>query len=309
MKSTQWNSQVERSWDEYNLRTEQMYCNGQPLPVKAIVKNGEYVKFMSSQYHLLPNEEVQKIADATNKRVGASPWKFTTRDDNGWYSGDGHAITNVGIPVRIGLVYTFDDGARFVNGRSDEIQLGYMVQNSINGSAGFGVVPVDIRRNCNNAMFHLSSPVYHGTVQKTAALLKARDNLLEAQVDWNDGRHFKKHSKNLLENDNYIGWLQGAIALVKERGEKLLKRYNEMYEMKVTQKQAEQVAKFSKDVTKELSWLEIKTDGKVKISGDVTQWKAFNDVTQFLSYNNRKSMNKVMQDYAKVDKILVEARR
>ena len=116
---------VSEEWADYGFRELYLTWNGEPVPWKAIVRDGKLVHIASRQYKLLPNEIALKAADRVAKDIGAEKIKEFL-DPYG----------------RLYALYDMKIEAEPI--RNVRTRLGIYVYNSVNGELAFGASVLSI---------------------------------------------------------------------------------------------------------------------------------------------------------------------
>lgn len=68
------------TWQKYNLNEVPIRYNNYPSGYKAVIRKGQLISIVGSQYELLPNEEAVKVADQAAEMVGLVPFHEFTGD-------------------------------------------------------------------------------------------------------------------------------------------------------------------------------------------------------------------------------------
>lgn len=303
-------------FSEFGIRTSDLIFNGQSTKYQAIAKNGELVAIMTKVYKVMPNEQVKTEVESLLDRIGAKAFKPSQSKFNWHETHDDGAIFNGPLETQMSLSYLFGD--KFdITGAGDYVQTGFNVINSEDGTYGLGISPFVLRNSCDNRMYHLS----HENILGASVSQKvgnesyyknqrgegdggkfdvAQNNILTARKELRKLKTSRRHSKNL--NLEYI---YDVVGNIRQFSDKVIQRYKEMVDLKVNQVTAERLAKaMPKRVTDDLSWMGIdKKTGEVTLK-DVTQWKAFNDITQSLTYGEA-GFAPTFKNYKALDKIMV----
>ncbi len=331
-----------KSWDNYDLHTFRVWQKDlksktfEPTNYQRIQYNGRFVNYMSTMYNVLPNEDVLKTADLVASVIDAKhsvpkqPKKFTAQTGN-WCKPKGHVLSNPEETTMIAH-YTIGDPID-VTGAKDMVEFGFGVGNSIDGKGGaFKVFPYTYRTVCDNVAYHIASsatlhtgvsaPQLENTKKSfsfnihsvSAAdkvklgndpeLEKCIDIVKNAKKEFNQV-NFKKAHFNTLN----LEYVTNSILSVVEQGKVLQKAYRDMYNTKVTLKNAQKLFdKIPKSIMtgeKVSAWLDYdKKDQKLTLKKDVTEWKAFNDITNELTFGQR-GFKPTLEAYSKLDEILV----
>ena len=329
-----------KSWNEYNLNTYRVWQKDQnsktfePTNYQRIEYNGRFVNYMSLMYNVLPNEDVLKTADLVASVIDAKhsvPKQPKTTQKNNWCKPKGHVLSNPEETTMIAH-YTIGDPID-ITGAKDYVEFGFGVGNAIDGKGGaFKVFPYTYRAVCDNVAYHVANaatlhtgvsvPQLENTkksfsfnihsvsaadktlLKKDPELEKCIEIVKNAKKEFNQVNFKKAHFSTL--NLEYV---TNSILTVVEQGKQLQKAYRDMYNTKVTLKNAQKLFdKIPKSImtgTKVSQWLDYdKKDSKLTIKKDVTEWKAFNDITNELTFGNR-GFKSTIEAYQKLDEILV----
>ena len=290
---------------EYGIKTENVFFNSVPTKYQAITKHGEFVTFMTKSYYVMPNGQIKKTVEEMLPRIGASA--FVPKNSKyGWHeSGDKDgAIYNNALETQMTLSYLFPE--KFdITGAGDFVETGFSVINSEDGTYGLTISPFVLRNSCDNRMFHLAHESIVGyqsgkTVQKNQLLAQGQQNVKLARDELQTLKLSRRHSKSLD-----LDYIVDVIKNIKTFSNKVIDRYQEMYQLKVNQATAEKLAKeMPKRVLDDCRWIDIaKNTGKVTLK-DVTEWDAFNDITKSLTYG-KSVLSATLATYKQLDRIMV----
>lgn len=290
---------------EYGIKTENVFFNNIPTKYQAITKHGKFVTIMTKSYYVMPNGQIKKTMENILPKVGAKPY-VPANTKYGWHeSGDKDgAIYNSSLQTQMTLSYLFPE--KFdITGAGDFVETGFSVINSEDGTFGLTVSPFVLRNSCDNRMFHLAHEKIVGyetgkTVQRNDLLVQGQQNVTLARAELDTLSLSRRHSKSL--NLDYI---VDVVANIKTFSQKVIDRYQQMYQLKVNQATAEALAKaMPKRVLDDCKWIDVAAKtGKVTVK-DVTQWDAFNDITKSLTYG-KSVLSATLSTYKQLDRILV----
>ncbi len=284
--------------------------------------NGRFVNYMSTLYKVLPNEDVLRTADMVAKRLDykkATPI-VKSQNTNGWCKPAGHVISN---PEKTQMIAHYQIGKPVdLTGGGDKWELWLAVANNIDGKGGaFKVMPVTKRLSCDNVAYHiLDTQVLHKgnekpqgawfnkdstKLEQTESLKEAWKMIDDAKKNFQRVSYKKPHFQTLT-----LEYVTHAILTVVEQGEELLTRLREMYQLKLQQLEAEKIVKqLPKSITTDLIWLDIdKKSGEVTFKEGTSQMTAFNDITNRLTFGQKRSWSGTLHAYKKLDEILVRNR-
>lgn len=329
-----------KSWNEYDLHTFRVWQKDlkskkfEPTNYQRIQYNGRFVNYMSTMYNVLPNEDVLKTADLVADVIDAKKQAPKVKFHNprfGWCKPAGHVINNPEETVMLAH-YTIGDPID-VTGAKDFVEFGFVVGNAIDGKGGaFKVMPYTYREVCDNVAYHItnaatlhtgvSAPAlqnvkrsftYNAGHAPDAKILKANPELQKCiDIVKNAKREFNQVSfKKAHFSTLDLEYVTQSILTVVEHGKVLQKAYRDMYNTKVTIKNAMKLFdKLPKSIMtgeKVSQWLDWdKKEQKLTLKKDVTEWKAFNDITNALTFGER-GFKPTLEAYAKLDEILVRS--
>lgn len=135
----------EQVFREYALEKVPVLLDGEDTGRRLIRRNGQYLADVSTRYHLVPNEHVVKAANQVAKELGAVPFHDFSGD---WFIKlDDHVFQDK-AGRRVHALYAWDDPVAIAP--DDEIQMGFAVHNSIDGSLSFQMGLFTFRHACQN---------------------------------------------------------------------------------------------------------------------------------------------------------------
>jgi hypothetical protein len=323
-----------KEWKEYGISCSDLWVNGQETKQQVIMRNGKFVTFASDLYRVLPNEDVLKIGDKVAKKAKASlysPTRLNGRGSRNWYSDNTeygkHVFTN-NEGTQIVANYMFPDKLD-VTGGKDFVQFGFMLRNGYDKKTAFSVSPMTVRMACDNIMYHVASTKlvqgleertgpYQGLteLERTEVLKRQDQKIKDARKSFNELGVRKLHFKTLT-----LDFVEETVENIRKGADGVLKRYQQMVDMKMSQRQAELIAKnMPKAVMKDIPYIHV---NKNKLTGEVTyklgerknpesgkledatQWNTFNDITNSLTFAQKRSFNQNMGAYHVLDRVLV----
>lgn len=330
-----------KEWKEYGLLAEDITINGQKLNNYVLTQhntgnggNGEVVNFFSNLYHVLPNQDVIKVADRVAKHEGAKPYTPSTRASgttSSWFktnqfgSEHNNVMTNPN-GTRMVANYVFPEKVD-VTGAKDFVQFGFSCRNGIDKMTAFSCSPLSIRMTCDNIMFHLAASGVRSGAYGGLKKLNETETLKAQQVRIQDARQNLRHSgvRKLHFSTLNLDFVEDAIKNIRRGTKYVLKRYQEMVELKLAQNQAfELYERLPQNVLKDLKYLQgifDKVEGKtilVKVNildrkdpkgenkpDHPKLWDVFNDVTNSLTFATKRTFNSNLNSYKELDRILV----
>ena len=321
-----------KQWKEYDILSQDLYVNGDYTDQQIITYKGKYVTTASNLYRVLPNEDVLKIGDKVAKMQKAKFYEpASAGGTRNWYRTDffgSHVMTN---PKGTQMVanYMFPEKVD-VTGGKDFVQFGFMLRNGIDKKTAFTVSPMTVRMTCDNIMYHVASSrllkgledregAYNGLekVEQTQPLKDQHTKINAAKGEFSQLGVRKLHFRTLT-----LDFVEEAVERIKIGADTILKRYQQMVDMKMSQRQAELLVKnLPKVVLKDLPYINVNYDklheiNRVKIlerknpeSGkleDPVQWDVFNDITNSLTFAQRRAFNANLGAYHALDRIIVQ---
>jgi hypothetical protein len=281
------------SFRKYGIKTYSIQANGKAWnKYQFIERKGEPIAILSSKYQVLPNELVIEKADQIAQKLDAKPFTF---DDRQWFSkyeGHEHVMASANL-ASMSALYVFREDVD-ITGEGDYVHLGYSVGNAIDGSRAFSVAIFTFRRVCSNFMLHLHSEKMLKVVngQQITAKLRLNQTQTLASVS-------RKHTKSLSTK-----MVLPTIKAVIKSADCVIQRYRAMKKAELLEKQAAQVVNYlPKRVYGNLPYIDVNSDNnKVTITQKVSQWQAFNDITQALSHG-KGSFDATLDHMRRVDAI------
>lgn len=286
------------SFRKYGIKTYNIEANGKNWnKYQFIERKGEPIAILSSKYQVLPNELVIEKADHIAQRLDARPFVF---DDRQWFSKyevHEHVMASKNL-ASMSALYVFKEDVD-ITGEGDYVHLGYSVGNAIDGSRSFSVAIFTFRKVCSNFMLHLHSEKMLKVVngEQITANLRLNQTQTLASVS-------KRHTKSLSTK-----MVLPTIKAVIKSADCVVQRYRAMKKSELLEKQAAQVVNYlPKRVYGELPYIDVNPENnKVTITQKVSQWKAFNDLTQALSHG-KGSFGSTLDQMRRVDAIFAAPR-
>jgi len=229
--------------------------------------------------------------------------------------------------------YVFENEKFDVTGYGDIIKFGVNVANGIDGGLSMQISPYTYRQVCQNGMLHASSMVqiHESIIQNLMKKTTFQDLTVvnaEIKTAFEETKSFddllsrikKERMSHMTEIP--LAWIKSRLYLIKESTQLFKQRYRRMTELFMNIQQAEQIAKtMPKRLVDKLEWLEVKTSDieektatgvkvkkqhEVKLKEKVSQWRAFNDITEDLTHTQRAFESRT-NAYRNLDKIMVVA--
>ncbi|MEW6589354.1 MAG: hypothetical protein AB1299_09360 [Thermoproteota archaeon] len=284
---------TKETFRKYGIKTYNIEANGKAWnKYQFIERKGNPIAILSSKYQVLPNELVIEKADQIAQKLDAKPFTF---DDRQWFSKyevHEHVLASRNL-ASMSALYVFREDVD-ITGEGDYVHLGYSVGNAIDGSRAFSVAIFTFRRVCSNFMLHLHSEKMLKVVngQQITANLGLNQTQTLASVS-------RKHTKSLSTK-----MVLPTIKAVIKSADCVVQRYRAMKKAELLEKQAAQVVNYlPKRVYGQLPYIDVNADNnKVTITQKVSQWQAFNDLTQALSHG-KGSFGTTLDQMRKLDAI------
>lgn len=282
-----------KSWKNFDIETKKFFVNGKDTGLQAIYRKGRFVKMLSQSYEVVPNENVLAITDKIAGKISmdgqhAKPFKM---DKHKWFKSQAdHMITNP-EGTQACAMYMFP---KIYKVGDKDIQIGFVARNSIDGKWAFSASVLSYRTFCANMMMHISRSSFLGIGTPKMAGVKNSQKLEDMKTLSVQALSSvsKRHTKSLTDND--LESVKVSMESVIKCGVQTIEKYRDLTKLKVNQQIANAIMKrMPKTVTKEIEWLEVGKDKKIKFDEKTTQWKAFNDLTENLTHkstNFRKTM-------------------
>ena len=152
--------QLNQEWAEYNLKQWNIILNGNFTGSRLTEYKGRKCAITSEHYKLIPNEKVTEIGETVmmkHPEWGLTP--DTSQSIGKWNVQNGNIVESTATKYNpsgtsIFAKYRFPTNID-PTGDGREMHLGLAVQNSIDLSRGFSIVPYHWRSGCMNSMFHV----------------------------------------------------------------------------------------------------------------------------------------------------------
>lgn len=179
-----------QEWSEYGLALLPIHMNDEDTGRRHVVRNGSHLDSVTDRYKLLPNEEAVSAANEVAQRVGAEPFH---EFDGDWFAQLDDHVYQDSERRRVHAAYAWQTGE--IGG--DDMEYGFIVHNSIDGSLGFRVGLFSFRHACMNMMLM-------GISQMPENVESEREVLNETA---------RKHTQG-LDLDNLEAIIEGTLVLV-----------------------------------------------------------------------------------------------
>lgn len=318
-----------KSWSQYNLHTFDVKHGVKSTNYQAIFYQGNFVRFAGKHYYVYPHEDVLAKLDPICSQLGMTKIHATPRTNFTMVYGQNQKaeveanFNREGIiATRISANYTWD---QFDPGDGKPVQFGATMANTIDGTGAFSLSPYSLREVCSNGMKHLAS-VVNISNEFIANMVKQKSEVIDAQMKriqteaiGFDGMVEDLKKLRITHNRAMpIEVIAQYLSAIKNNVSSLKLRYREMIDLQTLASQAEQIAKkMPVRLLEKLDWLKVeeihdkKTDKIIgrtaKLAYPISQWNAFNTVTNELSHNKDRAMSSTDYAYAQLDKILVRS--
>lgn len=272
---------LDSRWQSFGIVQAEALLDGRPTGYKLVIKNGKPISFLSNRYVVIPNELAVEAGDLVAQQLGAKPfhefkgpWAIPVRSHVLYYGYENS---------RMKAFYTFDEPVD-VDEKGDNVYIGFMVSNAIDGGGCLGFGVFTFRFACQN-MFWM----------KPWALSEFHARMGREVMSWARQIHLGKTARDLAEGlDNMVE----ATKKVVEIGLQVQRR---LKAMTVEKANAEKLDKLVKALPLKyaaaLPWAGVvKTDKKTRVVGfkpveGLTTWQAFNDVTYLIWHDRKQSVD------------------
>jgi hypothetical protein len=288
------------SFPQYGIESNLLTINDVETNQQLITKGKNFVASLDNRYQVLPNEQVMEQMAEIGKAVGLIPLDIAPKK---WFyiQPDKSTIANknkYGATTKVASILVSPEPYIMPDGK--EIKLGLTVKNSIDGQWSFSASTFTFRTICENMMFHISRQKFAQVGDYLSMKADVNpDQLADHQV-LQTSFAYKRHTRSLD-----VEKVAESLKQVFDEGKGYLERYHELSKLKMTRKIGLQIAsqlpKWTTDSEPVKQWLDINKDD-IKVDTDVSQWQAFNSVTEALTHEGKK-FGTTLQAYAKTDRI------
>jgi hypothetical protein len=132
---------------QYGLHTRPLTIGGEQTGRRAVLRNGEFIAYVSDRYQPLPNERVVEVANDVAEQLGLQPFHDWERPSgDGWFFELDDHIFQDRERRRVHALYASESGT--VGG--DDMEFGVAIHNSIDTSLAFKVAVFTYRHACAN---------------------------------------------------------------------------------------------------------------------------------------------------------------
>jgi len=330
---TGFSTTVHQEWKHWGVGVHNVWHNGRHTGKRHITYHDEFVNTCSKQYIVLPNEQVvetvEKVLQA-HPEYGLVPDRSTSGGK--WCEQNGNMIlskkTSV-FPAGTSMMTRYVMGKELdPSGDGRPIKMGIAVSNSIDLTRGFSIMPYHFRPYCTNSMYHVSfqSLLSEGNAEIITGrintyeedIVTARNNIAGAeryltQVGDDNRKRIQsiRHTKRLTEE-----FIEEQIVRSLDSLSVITEKYAELARLKLSKFHAQRIVdSMPKTSIKNFDFIEthdvtdkngnVYTEADVK--GDVTQWEAFNAMTDYLSHGSL-NYNSTVNHFREVDSIFMSVK-
>lgn len=264
--------EVKDTWAKHKLFEGTPILFGKPGDLKPsnqkviFRKNGEleFVKILSTDYELFPNEELKERLDGWAGENGYSIFKDSRAGKNG------HGRFLIYLPNDIEKD-NYGVGHSWA-GTEDKVRVGFAARNSIDGSIGFGLDVFTFRKLCNNGVIVMAD--------------NSRSTLRAGKATTASIEH--KHTPNLVA---FLDKLGEHMERLRGIGEQVIAYYDQLAQVQINEEIARALA--STYIPKKYLPYEVDEQGKPKldtIKGRKDMWSIYNDFTKGIWHNDSSDM-------------------
>ena len=289
------------SFPEYGIESSLLRVNAVDTTQQLITKHGKFVASLDNKYQVLPNEQVMEQMEEIGNAVGLIPLEVAPRE---WFyiQPDKSTIANrnkYGAVTKVASILVSPEPFIMPDGK--EIKLGLTVKNSIDGQWSFSASTFTFRTICQNMMFHISRQKFSNVGDYLSMKTDVNPEQLKDHQTLQTSFAYKRHTRSLD-----VEQVAKSLKQVYEEGKGYLQRYKELSELKMTKKLGIQLAnklprwKTEHEPVKE--WLDIDPKKGIKVDDSISQWQAFNSITESLTHNG-KNFNTTLSAFAQTDRL------
>ena len=276
------------SWPQYNLASYDLFADGKKLQSEsqAVIYRGKHVRSFSDRYQVLPNEDAVILAEKIASKI-YDPELGHLKPFEAKGVGKGNPYSKVGLtkdPNKSNVYWNhngtvvnslFEFEKPFCPDGKD-VFLGVGMGNSINGFSPFNAFSHTFRPYCQNVFMHMLKSKVIENLQS----LESGDNKAGDKRGAKLAKVTRKHTRNLNEKE-IIESMEDVISKAFE----VIEDYKRLVQEKLTEKQAQQIfSKLPNRLAKSLDTVYMDKKDNVLIKGEPTQWEAFNDITNKISF-------------------------
>ena len=302
--------QPEQIWEDYALEILPIKLNGSDTGRRFIMRNGEMLGDVSNQYRLIPNEEVVQAADKIAEDLGASKFHDFGGD---WYIKLQNNVFMDKEGRRAHALYAWDDPVDI--GGTGEVQLGFGVHNSIDGSMGLRVGLFTFRHACANMVFMGVNPegmsfdqrdvLAHSTRKHTHGLkidhlrawientVQYGSHVIDAYNDWQTREIERQDALKMLEmvqKGRFAArdtpeWVQNAVEYTEELEQKVKEGQKDVH--------GDDYGAFENGLPRE----RVADVAEAYIPAGETHWDTYNHLTEAIWHNSKTN------DQSKISKM------
>lgn len=273
-----------QKFEEFGLELVPVLHSGEDTGQRIVRRNGDFLSTVSDEYKLLPNERAVQAANKVAMELDAVPFH---EFDGDWFATlDDHVFQDP-ERRRVHAVYAWDKGMI----GTDEMEYGFAVHNSIDGSLSFSVGLFSFRHACANMVFM-------GTRSNRGAFAEGVEE--ERQI-MSEDRH--RHTKGLdvdLEqlaqrikgtltyvdaiHDTYQQWIERRLTPKEVGGliDSLPDKDLPPWMIEIHEELKEMAAEEEVDEPAELPWDDQAEVIEAKLHQAESAWKSYNSITENL---------------------------
>jgi len=283
------NDHVNKQWDRYSILDSELLYDGHGSGYKGVFRNGKLVQIAGDGYKVLPNEEVLELGNQLAASIGAKPF---TEFRGKWYGKMGnHALYNK-AETQMYALYCQPEPMK-VKG-VDEVNVGFALNNSIDGSSGFGVSSFTFRFGCGNLVIM--------SEQRGQQLNRHYTDVLA----WAS----KRHTSGLkVDRPN----LQKFILTVLDRSKEVIDLYREMAVKKMNETVAKRIAESNLPQRALPDHIEFKTVNDrrelTKFDQNRTIWDTYNSVTEAIWHNVKSDLGTKVNQFGAINEAVLPVLR
>jgi len=237
------------TWSEYGFLEAPIILDGRELPVKMILKHGDYVTVTSHRYRLFPNEEALRVAEAVAKNLNLEPLQLLDGShvvDDKWKR---HIFYALPRQVSLG---------------GDTMRFGVAIHNSVDKSTGFGAGVFSFRFLCENMVW--------------AGFRQMPTRRFEEGVSY----FYRKHTQGF---EFLSHQLESILTKVLEQVYTMRANYENMIQKKLNR---ELILKLQNSRLPDKLLPDYVVEPKT-MEPNITQWECYNDITEAIWHNPETS--------------------
>lgn len=298
----------EQTWPEYGLEMVPVMHNDQDTGRRLIRQNGNFISDVSDEYKLLPNERVVEAANEVARDLGAEP--FHDFDGEWFINLDDHVYQDP-ERRRVHALYAWESGTV----GQDDMEYGFAVHNSIDGSLAFKVALFSFRHACAN-MVNIGTGGYRDRMAQNVE--SEREVLAESEHRHTSGldvevdmlKALVKGNLSLLNtvNEAYNDWAEDVV-----QPQHIESIFSQRFPQKTLPewvRNAQEVMEEEREERREFEGQEVQLPAEqradiieARIPTGETVWDTYNDMTQAIWHSDRTSDSTKQNRMAKVHRV------